>query len=82
MPLRMDEMSEIQEFMKNFDKEVDVIDWDGINTTFGCNYFMLDTNTLVPNEYHIDIKAYVGNELKVFKDELKFTITKNGQLKK
>ena len=25
MPLRMDEMSEIQEFMKNFDKEVDVI---------------------------------------------------------
>lgn len=69
-------------YVMSGDKEVDVIDWDGINCTFGCNYFMLDTNTLVPNEYHIDIKTYIGNELKVFKDEVKFTITKNSQLRK
>lgn len=69
-------------YVNSGDKEVDVIDWDDIHSTFGCNYFMLDTNTLVPNEYHIDIKTYIGNELKVFKDEIKFTITKNSQLRK
>lgn len=69
-------------YVMSGDKEVDVIDWDNIHSTYGCNYFMLDTNTLVPNEYHIDIKVNIGNELKVFKDEIKFTITKNSQLKK
>ena len=60
-------------YVKDAYREVDVIDWDGVNILPDTNYFTLDTSTLLPQEYHVDIK--VGN--KTHKDKLYFKVVNN-----
>ena len=55
-------------------REVDVIDWDKLMTLGMHNTFKIDTRTLVPQEYVIDIKAELGRETRIFKRRLKFKI--------
>lgn len=64
-------------YVMNGNKELDVISWDTVNRAYDANYFMLDTNTLIPNDYHIDVKMETNGQVKVFKDKVKFTIMNN-----
>jgi len=61
-------------YTKDGDREVSVIDWDNINIMSNCNLFTINTDELVPSEYHIDIKADFGGDIKIFKNELSFKI--------
>lgn len=58
-------------------REIDVIDWDFIDVTGVYNTFSVDTNMLVPKEYHVDLKVKIGLETKVMKDVLKFSVVNN-----
>ena len=56
------------------DKEIPVIEWDCVNLCNDYNYFNIDTKTLIPQKYRIDIKVENGKEIQIFKDELRFEI--------
>lgn len=56
------------------DAEVTVIDWDDINKMGKDNYFILDTAELVPQNYRIDVKAKENNEIRIFKDVVRFRL--------
>lgn len=64
-------------YAKDADREIDVIDWDSINTLGRKNSFTLNTNELLPQDYYVDIKAIIGRETLIFKDKLHFKITNN-----
>lgn len=64
-------------YVKDGDREVDIINWDKILKISHNNLFVINTNELVPTEYHLDIKAEVGEDIRIFKDELTFKIISN-----
>lgn len=58
-------------------REVTVIPYTNINKTFLENYFLIDCEMLIPQEYHIDIKVKYNQEYVTYKDVLKFKIIDN-----
>lgn len=58
-------------------REVDVIEWDPINMCCDYNYFLVNTNELLPQEYHVDIKVDNGRESILHKHELIFKVINN-----
>lgn len=64
------------------DREIDIIEWDYVETIGDVNYFMLDTSSLVPGKYHIDLRCRIDNGVRHFKDRLVFNITNFEQLEK
>lgn len=69
--------AEYRIYVKDGKREIDVIDWDDIDVMGMTNSFYVKTSELLPAEYHIDIRAKLGNELKIFKDKLKFNVVHN-----
>jgi len=65
---------ELRLYVKETDKQLDVISWDKIEKTSDENYYMLDTDSLLSNSYYIDIKINANNEIKIFKELLNFDI--------
>ena len=61
-------------YVKDGNREITVIDWDVVNMCHNYNYFMVDTNALLPQEYIIDIKVENNRETNLFKKELTFKI--------
>lgn len=55
-------------------RELDVISWQPVNKAWNHNYFLINTNDLIPNRYHIDIKIYSNLEIKHFKKIITFNI--------
>ena len=64
--------AEYRLYVLDGDKEVTVIDWDRIDKLDRENYFILDTNELVPQKYRIDIKVSEGLETRIYKDVVRF----------
>jgi hypothetical protein len=44
-------------YVKEGNKEIDVIDWHPIEKRFLTNIFYVNTNDLIPNKYYVDIKT-------------------------
>lgn len=61
-------------YVKQGVNQVLVNDWTELNRAYDSNYFVLDTSWLVPQQYFVDIKVEVGEELNIYNEELKFTI--------
>ena len=38
------------------------------------NFFYIKTDEFIPTEYHVDIKAEFGDEIRIFKNELTFKV--------
>lgn len=64
--------AEYRLYVLDGDKEVTVIDWDRIDKLDRENYFILDTNELVPQKYRIDVKVSEGLETRIYKDVVRF----------
>ena len=64
-------------YVKDGTREIDVIDWDYINTLGRRNMFVINTNELLPQDYYIDIKCIIGRQTIMFKDKLHFKIVDN-----
>ena len=64
-------------YIKDGTREIDVIDWDKIDTMGIYNVFTIKSAELMPYEYHVDIKAKIGETVRVFKNKLIFTVIDN-----
>ena len=69
----MDSM-EFRLYVKDGTREIDVIEWDKVNKSFTENYYMVDTNMLIPNKYHVDIRIRYSMNSIIHHDVLKFSI--------
>ena len=58
-------------------REVSVIPFTPMNKSFLENYFLLDCEMLIPQEYHLDIKVKYNQEYTTYKDVLRFKIVDN-----
>ena len=61
-------------YVKDGEREITIVDWDNINKMNKCNLFTIKSDELVPAQYHVDIKAMFGDTVKIYKDELNFTV--------
>jgi hypothetical protein len=59
-------------YIKDGQKDVGVIEWDNFS-----NWFEIDTNSLLPNKYYVDIKTENNSETELFKDVLHFNVVSN-----
>lgn len=47
--------------------EVETHPWEEVNRTFNHNYFVLNTQDMIPNEYYIDIKVTSNQKINIYK---------------
>ena len=65
---------DIRLYIKDGTREIDVIEWDGINKTFSENFYMIDTNILIPQRYFVDVRITYGLNTIIHHDVLSFDI--------
>lgn len=61
-------------YTKNGQDEITVIDYSKVEKAYNTNYFLIDTNDLIPSRYYIDIKVSYDMEEIYHKDVLEFDI--------
>lgn len=54
--------------------EIDVIGWNKVERVFNGNYFLINTNDLIPSRYNVDIKIKYNNEIIIHHKQLSFDI--------
>ena len=62
-------------YVKEGQAEFSVIDYQPVNKAFNYNYFLLDTQSLLPSEYFLDIKSTSNHEVRTIKGVVSFEIT-------
>lgn len=65
---------ELRLYVKDGTREIDVIEWDGINRAFTSNYYVIDTNMLIPQRYYVDIRIKYGMNDIIHHNVLSFDI--------
>lgn len=66
--------SEYRIYTKQGEKEITVIDWQPVHCDYVKSYFFLDTKSLIPSNYFVDIKCHNDFEETVFRKILWFEI--------
>jgi hypothetical protein len=61
-------------YVREGNAEYTIIDYTPIDLAFNYNYFLLDTQSLVPQRYYLDIKATSGYEVTTSKNIVEFDI--------
>jgi hypothetical protein len=61
--------------------ELTIIDYQPVEMTNNHNYFLIDTASLIPSEYFIDIKASSNLEVNTLKEVLYFSIVSQSELR-
>ena len=61
-------------YVKDGTREIDVIEWDAVNKAFVENFYMIDTNILIPQRYFVDIRIKYGMNSIIHHDVLSFDI--------
>lgn len=69
--------SEFRLYVKEGNREIDVFDFNPIEKKSDEYVFLIDTNDLMPNHYHIDIKIKNGRDIKYHKNVLEFSVISN-----
>lgn len=69
--------AEYRVYVKDANREVDVYDYQPLESVFLQNYFIIDTNELVPGDYFVDMKVKTGLNLKYYREILRFTVASN-----
>lgn len=59
------------------EKQIDVIDWQKVEKGYNENYFLINSNELLPSRYYIDIRINVNMELFNYQKVLEFDIEDN-----
>lgn len=65
---------DIRVYVKDGTREIDVIEWDRVNKAFTNNYYVIDTNILIPNRYYVDVRIKYGMNSIIHHDVLTFDI--------
>ena len=64
-------------YVKDGNRELDIIKYQPIEKAFLNNFFVLYTEDLIPNQYFVDIKVQCGREIRYFKEALRFKVVSN-----
>lgn len=64
----------IRLYVKNGNSEDNVILWDKVNKSFIENFYIIDTNILIPQRYYVDIKISYGLNEIIHHDVIYFDI--------
>lgn len=64
-------------YVKDGNREIDVIDWEPINSIGNKNMFTIVADEFIPQQYYMDIKAVLGRQTLIFKDKLHFKVADN-----
>ena len=64
-------------YVKDGNREIDVLPYQPIEKAFLNNFFVLYTEDLIPNQYYIDVRVQMGRETKFYKEALRFKIVSN-----
>ena len=54
--------------------EIDVIPWSNVEKAYNANYFIINTNDLIPFRYNVDIKIVYNTEVIIHHKQLTFDI--------
>ncbi len=68
-------------YVKEGKNELTVIDYQDVERSFNYNYFLLHTESLIPNTYYLDVKVISNNEVSTIKDTLSFDIVSQSDLR-
>lgn len=69
-------------YVKEGNAELTVIDFEQIEMANNYYYFLLDTASLIPNMYYLDVVATSSNEVTTLKNVLQFEIVNQVELRK
>lgn len=61
-------------YIKEGPNEYTVMDYQPVEMAFTHNYFLLDTNSLIPNTYYLDVKLINNLSVETYKDVISFDI--------
>ena len=61
-------------YVKDGEREIEIIPYEMVNKTFLENYFLIDTEMLIPNKYYIDVKLKYNMEMIIHHNVLSFNI--------
>jgi hypothetical protein len=68
-------------YVKEGKNEYTIIDYQPLEMTPNTNYFLLDTQSLIPNTYYLDVKYESNLEVSTNKEVLKFEIVSQVELR-
>ena len=68
---------EYRVYVKDANREVDVYGYQPLECAFLQNYFVIDTNEMVPGEYFIDMKVKTGLNVKYYHEITRFKVASN-----
>lgn len=68
-------------YVKEGKNEYTVIDYQDVEMTSANNYFLLDTQSLIPNTYYLDVRYESNLEVSTNKEVLKFDIVSQVELR-
>jgi hypothetical protein len=69
--------AEYRIYVKDANRQVDVYDYQPLESAFLQNYFVIDSNEMVPGNYFVDMKVKTGLNVKYYREVLRFTIASN-----
>ena len=69
--------AEYRLYVKDGNREYDVIDYTPIEMAFLNNYFIVNTEDLIPNDYFVDVRVVYGRETRYYKKALRFRVVSN-----
>lgn len=68
-------------YIKEGRSEYTVIDFQDVEMTNNTNYFLLDTESLLPNTYYLDVKVESNLEVNTVKETISFEIVNQSDLR-
>lgn len=68
-------------YVKEGPNEYTVIDYQSVERGYDQNYFLLDTQSLLPNTYWLDLKLITNREVRTIKDLINFDIVSQVELR-
>ena len=64
-------------YVKDANRELDVIEYQPVERAFLNNFFIINTMDLIPNDYFVDIRVMNGRETRYYKKVLRFRVVSN-----
>ena len=64
-------------YVKDANRELDVFEYQPVERAFLNNFFIINTEDLIPNDYYVDIRTMSGRETRYYKKVLRFRVVSN-----
>lgn len=64
-------------YVKDANRELDVFEYQPVERAFLNNFFIINTEDLIPNDYYVDIRVMNGRETRYYKKVLRFRVVSN-----